>query len=145
MSPIVALGYRSFNYIFNPQNIHSVPHCSRKTGGADCPNFWNRIWGYPTPACSVFIAVRSPDLITSQLWIRNNINSFTSKSRISSLFLHSLLSFFLSSPAAWIKVNLFLLLQSALQPLVCFGLLYDFFPQSSIFTLLSPVSHFHRL
>ena len=33
-------------------------------------------------------------------------------------------------------------LQSALQPLVGFGLLYDFVPQSSIFTLLSPVSHF---
>ena len=30
-----------------------------------------------------------------------------------------------------------LLLQSALQPLVGFGLLYDFVPQSSIFTLLS--------
>jgi hypothetical protein len=38
-----------------------------------------------------------------------------------------------------------LLLQSALQPLVGFGLLYDFVPQSSIFTLLSPVSHFHIL
>ena len=35
-----------------------------------------------------------------------------------------------------------LLLQSALQPLVGFGLLYDFVPQSSIFTLLFPVSHF---
>jgi len=32
-----------------------------------------------------------------------------------------------------------LLLQSALQPLVGFGLLYDFVPQSSIFTLLSPI------
>jgi hypothetical protein len=32
-----------------------------------------------------------------------------------------------------------------LQPLVGFGLLYDFVPQSSIFTLLSPVSHFHLL
>jgi len=30
---------------------------------------------------------------------------------------------------------LLLLLQSALQPLVGFGLLYDFVPQSSIFTL----------
>jgi len=40
---------------------------------------------------------------------------------------------------------LFLLLQSALQPLVGFGLLYDFVLQSSIFTLLSPVSHFHLL
>jgi len=30
-----------------------------------------------------------------------------------------------------------LLLQSALQPLVGFGLLYDFVPQSSIFTLLA--------
>ena len=39
----------------------------------------------------------------------------------------------------------FLLLQSALQPLVGFGLLYEFVPQSSIFTLLSPVSHFHLL
>ena len=37
------------------------------------------------------------------------------------------------------------LLQWALQPLVGFGLLYDFVPQSSIFTLLSPVSHFHLL
>jgi hypothetical protein len=36
-------------------------------------------------------------------------------------------------------------LQLALQPLVGFGLLYDFVPQSSIFTLLSPVSHFHLL
>ena len=35
--------------------------------------------------------------------------------------------------------------QSALQPLVGFSLLYDFVPQSSIFTLLSPVSHFHLL
>jgi hypothetical protein len=33
----------------------------------------------------------------------------------------------------------------ALQPLVGFGLLYDFVPQSSIFTLLSPVFHFHLL
>jgi len=33
-----------------------------------------------------------------------------------------------------------LLLQSALQPLVGFGLLYDFVPRSSVFTLLSPVS-----
>ena len=40
---------------------------------------------------------------------------------------------------------LLLLLQSALQPLVGFGLLYDFVPLSSIFTLLSPVSHFHLL
>ena len=40
---------------------------------------------------------------------------------------------------------LLLLLQSALQPLVGFGPLYDFVPQSSIFTLLSPVSHFHLL
>jgi hypothetical protein len=36
-----------------------------------------------------------------------------------------------------------LLLQLALQPLVGFGLLYDFVPQSSIPTLLSPASHFH--
>jgi hypothetical protein len=43
------------------------------------------------------------------------------------------------------KTNDLLLLQSALQPLVGFGLLYDFIPQSSIFTLLSPVSHFHLL
>jgi len=35
--------------------------------------------------------------------------------------------------------NFIVLLQSALQPLVGFGLLYDFVPQSSIFTLLSPV------
>ena len=40
---------------------------------------------------------------------------------------------------------LLLLLQSALQPLVGFVLLYDFVQQSSIFTLLSPVSHFHLL
>ena len=33
--------------------------------------------------------------------------------------------------------SILLLLQSALQPLVGFGLLYDFVPQSSIFTLLS--------
>jgi len=39
----------------------------------------------------------------------------------------------------------FFLLQSALQPLVGFVLLYDFVPKSSIFTLLSPVSHFHLL
>jgi len=38
-----------------------------------------------------------------------------------------------------------LLLQLALQPFVGFGLLYDFVQQSSIFTLLSPVSHFHLL
>ena len=38
-----------------------------------------------------------------------------------------------------------LLLQSALQPSVGFGLLYDFVPQSPIFTLLSPVSHFHLI
>jgi hypothetical protein len=31
------------------------------------------------------------------------------------------------------------LLQLALQPLVGFGVLYDFVPQSSLFTLLSPV------
>jgi len=42
-------------------------------------------------------------------------------------------------------VSVLLLLQSALQPSVGFGLLYDFVPQSSIFTLLSPVSHFHLL
>jgi len=41
--------------------------------------------------------------------------------------------------------SILLLLQSALQPLVGFGLLYDFVPQSSIFTLLSPISHFHLL
>ena len=39
-----------------------------------------------------------------------------------------------------IVVLLLLLLQSALQPLVGFGLLYNFVPQSSIFTLLSPVT-----
>ena len=44
-----------------------------------------------------------------------------------------------------IKCILLLLLQSALQPSVGFGLLYDFVPQSSIFTVLSPVSHFHLL
>ena len=51
-------------------------------------------------------------------------------------------------PSAAIGITskqLLLLLQSALQPLVGFGLLYDFVPQSSIFTLLSPVSHFHLL
>jgi hypothetical protein len=36
-----------------------------------------------------------------------------------------------------------LLLQLALQPSVDFGLLYDFVPQSSVFTLFPPVSHFH--
>ena len=45
----------------------------------------------------------------------------------------------------YILILLLLHLQSALQPLVGFGLLYDFVPQSSIFTLLSPVSHFHLL
>jgi uncharacterized paraquat-inducible protein A len=35
--------------------------------------------------------------------------------------------------------SLLLLLQSVLQPLVGFGLLYDFIPQSSISTLLSPI------
>jgi hypothetical protein len=40
---------------------------------------------------------------------------------------------------------LLLLIQPALQPLVGFGLLYDFIPQSSIFALLSPISHFHLL
>jgi len=40
---------------------------------------------------------------------------------------------------------LLLVLQSALQPLVGFGQLYDFVSQSSVFTLLSPVSHFHLL
>ena len=37
------------------------------------------------------------------------------------------------------------LLHSALQHLMGFGLLYDFVPQSSIFILLCPVSHFHLL
>jgi len=41
--------------------------------------------------------------------------------------------------------DILLLLQSVLQPLVGLGLLYDFVPQSSIFTRLSPVSHFHLL
>ena len=48
----------------------------------------------------------------------------------------------------WIKLLLLLLLlllQSARQLLVGFGLLYDFVPQASIFTILSPVSHFHLL
>jgi len=36
-------------------------------------------------------------------------------------------------------------LQLALQPLVGFDLLYDFVPQSSIFTPLSPISHFRFL
>jgi len=40
---------------------------------------------------------------------------------------------------------LLLLLQLALQPLVGFGLLYNFVLQSSIFTLLSPISHFRLL
>ena len=39
----------------------------------------------------------------------------------------------------------FFLLQSALQPLVGFDLLYNFVPQSSIFTLLSPVNPFRAL
>ena len=34
---------------------------------------------------------------------------------------------------------LLLLLQSALNPLMGFGLFYDFVPQSSIFTFLSPL------
>ena len=45
----------------------------------------------------------------------------------------------------YIVTFLLLLLQWALQPLVGFGLLYDFVPQSFTFTLLSPVSHFHLL
>jgi hypothetical protein len=44
-----------------------------------------------------------------------------------------------------VRVITSLLLQLALQPLVGFGLLYDFVPQSSIFRLLSPVSHFHLI
>jgi hypothetical protein len=40
---------------------------------------------------------------------------------------------------------LLLLLLTALQPLVSVGPLYDFVPQSSVFTLLSLVSHFHLL
>jgi hypothetical protein len=51
--------------------------------------------------------------------------------------------YFYSKP--WDLLILFLLLQSALQPLVGFDKLYDFVSQSSIFTLLSPVSHFHLL
>jgi hypothetical protein len=46
------------------------------------------------------------------------------------------------SSDASLFIFFFFLLQLALQPLVGFGLLYDFVPQSSIFTLLSPVSHF---
>jgi hypothetical protein len=38
-----------------------------------------------------------------------------------------------------------LLLQLVLQPLVVFGLLYDFVPQSSIPTLFSAASHFHPI
>ena len=45
----------------------------------------------------------------------------------------------------YVKIAGLLLLQSALQPFAGFGLLYDFVPQSSIFTLLSPVPHFHLL
>jgi hypothetical protein len=45
----------------------------------------------------------------------------------------------------FLLILLLFLLQSALQPLVSFGLLYEFVPQSSIFTPLSPVSHFHLL
>jgi len=41
-----------------------------------------------------------------------------------------------------IIIIIIIIIQSVLQPLVGFGLLYDFVPQSSIFTLLSPVSHF---
>ena len=44
-----------------------------------------------------------------------------------------------------IIVILLLFLQLELQPLVGFGLLYDFVPQSSLFTFLSPVPHFHLL
>ena len=56
-----------------------------------------------------------------------------------------------SSDTAWftlwrkITATELLLLQLVLQPLVGFGLLYDFVPQYFIFTLLSPVSHFHLL
>ena len=38
---------------------------------------------------------------------------------------------------------LLLLLLTALQPLVGFGLLYDFIPPSPISTFLPPISHFH--
>ena len=51
----------------------------------------------------------------------------------------------MADPNSGTSSSIFFLLQSALQPLVGFGLLYDFVPQSSIFTLLSPVSQFHLL
>jgi hypothetical protein len=60
----------------------------------------------------------------ARFWVVTASSSFSSSS---------------SSPSS------FLLLQSALQPLVGFGVIYDFVPQSSIFALLSPVSHFHLL
>ena len=41
------------------------------------------------------------------------------------------------------KRLLLLLLLTALQPLVGFGLLYDFIPPSPISTFLPPISHFH--
>ena len=68
---------------------------------------------------------------------------------ISTKFWISSTDFFYKSPHTKFHGDLFselralLLLQLALQPSVGFGLLYDFFPQSSIFTLLSPISHFH--
>ena len=41
------------------------------------------------------------------------------------------------------RLLLLLLLLTALQPLVGFGLLYDFIPPSPISTFLPPISHFH--
>jgi hypothetical protein len=52
---------------------------------------------------------------------------------------------FIDNLCMWLCIWVLLLLQLALQPLVGFGLLYDFVPQSSIFTILSPVSHVRLL
>jgi hypothetical protein len=41
-----------------------------------------------------------------------------------------------------IIIIIIIIFQSALQPLVGFGLRYDFILQSPIFTLLSPISQF---
>ena len=61
--------------------------------------------------------------IKKELIVQESDYSATSRSSYSLTFLQLLM--------------VLLLLQSALQPLVGFGLFYDFVPQSSIFTLLS--------
>ena len=52
---------------------------------------------------------------------------------------------FLARHVSGTYAHFLLLLHLPLQPSVCFGLLYDFVPQSSIFTILSSISHFNLL